>query len=106
MLLIGFSIFSHVIWSTTTSMTGVMAPIYIGIAQSLGFDVAKFCLPLAIMAAYALFLPFNTTGNLIFMQTGHYKSNDLLRASIPLGLAIWLAWVITALTWWRVIGLV
>jgi anion transporter len=106
MLLIGFSIFSHAIWSTTTSMTGVMAPIYIGIAQSLGYDVAKFCLPLAIMAAYALFLPFNTTGNMIFMQTGHYKSNDLLRASIPLGIAIWIAWIITALTWWRVIGLV
>jgi anion transporter len=105
MLLIGFSIFSHVIWSTTTSMTGVMAPIYIGIAQSLGFDIARFCLPLAIMMAYALFLPFNTTGNLIFMQTGHYKSNDLLRAAIPIGIGIWLAWIITALTWWKWIGL-
>ena len=40
MLLIGFSIFSHFIWAATTTMTGVMAPIYIGIAQSLGVDVA------------------------------------------------------------------
>ncbi len=83
MLLIGFSIFSHFIWAATTTMTGVMAPIYIGIAQSLGFDVAKFCLPLAIMMAYALFLPFNTTGNMIFMQTGHYKPNDLLQGIHP-----------------------
>ena len=105
MLLIGFSIFSHFIWAATTTMTGVMAPIYIGIAQSLGFDVARFCLPLAIMMAYALFLPFNTTGNMIFMQTGHYKPNDLLRASIPIGFMIWAAWIITALTWWRLIGL-
>ena len=105
MLLIGFTIFSHVIWSTTTTMTGVMAPIYIGIAQSLGFDVAKFCLPLAIMIGYALFLPFNTTGNMIFMQTGHYKPNDLLRASIPIGFITWAAWIVTALTWWKLIGL-
>ena len=57
------------------------------------------------MMAYALFLPFNTTGNMIFMQTGHYKPNDLLRASIPIGFMIWAAWIITALTWWRLIGL-
>ena len=105
MLLIGFSIFSHCIWSTTTTMTGVMAPIYIGIARTLGFDVAQFCLPLAIMMAYALFFPFNTTGNLIFMETGHFKPNDLLKSSVPFGFIIWIAWFITALTWWRVIGL-
>jgi anion transporter len=105
MLLIGFTIFSHVIWSTTTTMTGVMAPIYIGLAQSLGFDVARFCLPLAFMVGYALFLPFNTTGNMIFMQTGHYKPNDLLKASIPIGLMTWAAWIVTALTWWKLIGL-
>ncbi|MGA2962503.1 MAG: DASS family sodium-coupled anion symporter, partial [Candidatus Korobacteraceae bacterium] len=78
MLLIGFTIFSHVWWSTTTSMTGVMAPIYIGIAQSMGYDVAKFCLPLAIMVAYALFLPFNTNGNMIMLNTGYFSANDLL----------------------------
>jgi anion transporter len=105
MLLIGFTIFSHVIWSTTTTMTGVMAPIYIGLAQSLGFDVARFCLPLAFMVGYALFLPFNTTGNMIFMQTGHYKPNDLLKASIPIGLMTWAVWIVTALTWWKLIGL-
>ena len=69
-------------------MTGVMAPIYIGIAQSLGFDVARFCVPLAFMMAYAFFLPFNTTGNLIFMETGHFKPNDLLKSSVPFGFCL------------------
>jgi anion transporter len=105
MLLIGFTIFSHVWWSTTTSMTGVMAPIYIGIAQSMGYDVAKFCVPLAFMVAYALFLPFNTNGNMIMMNTGYFSANELLKSSIPIGIIVWLAWIITALTWWRFIGL-
>jgi anion transporter len=106
MLLIGFTIFSHIWWSTTTSMTGVMAPIYIGIAQSMGYDVARFCLPLAIMVAYALFLPFNTNGNMIMLNTGYYSANDLLKSSIPVGIMVWIAWIVTALTWWRFIGLV
>ena len=106
MLLIGFTIFSHIWWSTTTSMTGVMAPIYIGIAQSMGYDVARFCLPLAIMVAYALFLPFNTNGNMIMMNTGYYTANDLLKSAIPVGIMVWIAWIVTALTWWRFIGLI
>jgi solute carrier family 13 (sodium-dependent dicarboxylate transporter), member 2/3/5 len=106
MLLIGFTIFSHMCWSTTTSMTGVMAPIYVSIAQSMGFDVAKFCLPLAIMMAYALFFPFNTNGNIILLGTGYFTPNDLLKSSLPIGIVVWVAWLITALTWWRLIGLV
>ena len=104
--LIGFTIFSHMWWSTTTSMTGVMAPIYVSIAQSMGFDVAKFCLPLAIMMAYALFFPFNTNGNIIMLGTGYFTPNDLLKSSLPIGIVVWVAWLITALTWWRLIGLV
>ena len=105
MLLIGFTIFSHVWWSTTTSMTGVMAPIYIGIAQSMGYDVARFCVPLAFMVAYALFFPFNTNGNMIMLNTKYFSANDLLRSSVPIGVLVWLAWIVTALTWWRFIGL-
>lgn len=104
-LLIGFTIFSHIVWSTTTAMAGVMLPIYVGIAQALGFDVARFCLPLAIMIGYALFLPFNTMGNIIFLGTGFYTVSDQLKASLILGLIIWGMWIVTALTWWKVIGL-
>jgi len=104
-ILIGFSIFSHAIWSTTTAMTGVMIPIYIGLAQTLGFDVVSFVMPLAIMMAYALFLPFNTMGNIIFFGAGHYTVTEQIKSSIVLGLIIWGLWIVTAFTWWRVIGL-
>lgn len=105
-ILIGFSIFSHVIWSTTTAMAGVMIPIYIGLAQAMGFDVVSFVLPLAIMMAYALFLPFNTMGNIILFGTGYYTVTEQIKTSVILGLIIWALWIVTAYTWWPLIGLI
>lgn len=104
-ILIGFSIFSHMIWSTTTAMTGVMIPIYVGLAQAMGFPIVAFCMPLAIMMAYALFLPFNTMGNIIMFGTGYYTVIEQLKTSFILGFIIWGLWIITAFTWWKWIGL-
>jgi len=104
-ILIGFSIFSHIIWSTTTAMTGVMIPIYIGLAQTLGFNVVAFVLPLAIMMSYAFHLPFNTMGNIIWYGKGFYTVPEQLKSSIYVGLICWGLWTITAFTYWRVIGL-
>jgi anion transporter len=104
-ILIGFSIFSHVIWSTTTAMTGVMIPIYVGLAQAMSFPIIPFVLPLAIMMAYALFLPFNTMGNIILFGTGYYTVVDQLKTSVILGFIIWGLWIVTAFTWWKWIGL-
>lgn len=104
-ILIGFSIFSHVIWSTTTAMCGVMIPIYVGLAQAMGFPIIAFCMPLAIMMAYALFLPFNTMGNIILFGTGYYTVPEQLKSSIALGFIIWGLWIVTAFTWWKWIGL-
>ncbi|MDR3591042.1 MAG: DASS family sodium-coupled anion symporter [Negativicutes bacterium] len=104
-LLIGFTIFSHVVWSTTTAMAGVMIPIYIGLAQVMGFNIVSFVLPLAIMMAYALFLPFNTMGNIILFGTGYYTVTEQVKSSVILGMIIWGLWIVTAFTWWRVIGL-
>ncbi len=104
-ILIGFSIFSHMIWSTTTAMTGVMIPIYVGLAQAMGFPIVAFCMPLAIMMAYALFLPFNTMGNIIMFGTGYYTVIEQLKTSIILGFIMWGLWIVTAFTWWKWIGL-
>lgn len=104
-ILIGFSIFSHAIWSTTTAMAGVMIPIYVGMAQVMGFNVVSFVLPQAIMMAYALFLPFNTMGNIIMFGTGYYSMTDQIKSSVILGFIIWGLWIVTAFTWWKWIGL-
>ena len=104
--LMGFTIFSHVIWSTTTAMAGVMIPIYIGLAQTFGFPIAGFVLPQAILMGYALFLPFNTMGNIIMFGAGYYTVSEQLKAAMAVGLFAWLAWAVTALVWFPVIGLI
>ena len=104
-ILMGFTIFSHAIWSTTTAMTGVMIPIYIGIAQALKLDVIGFTLPMAILMAYALFFPFNTMGNIIVFGAGYYSVENQIKSSVLVGIGSWILWILTALTWWRFIGL-
>jgi sodium-dependent dicarboxylate transporter 2/3/5 len=103
-IMLGFTIFSHVIWSTTTAMMGVMVPIYIGMAQAMQFDVVQFVLPLSIVMAYAFFLPFNTMGNIIMFGANYYTINDQVKSSILVGLASWILWSVTILTWWKVVG--
>jgi len=105
LVLMGFTIFSHIIWSTTTAMAGVMIPIHIGIAQACGFDVVQFVLPMVIMLGYALCLPFNTMGNIILFGTGYFTVTEQFRAGLIISLIIWIMWIITALVWWPIIGL-
>lgn len=104
-VLMGFTIFSHAIWSTTTAMAGVMIPIYIGIAQALKLDIIGFTLPMAILMAYALFFPFNTMGNIIMFGAGYYSVENQIKSSVLVGMGSWILWILTALTWWRFVGL-
>lgn len=103
-IMLGFTIFSHVIWSTTTAMMGVMVPIYIGLAQAMHFDIVQFVLPLSIVMAYAFFLPFNTMGNIIMFGANYYTVGDQVKSSIVVGLVSWGLWVATVLTWWKMVG--
>ncbi|HIU16824.1 MAG TPA: DASS family sodium-coupled anion symporter [Candidatus Avidesulfovibrio excrementigallinarum] len=103
--LMGFTIFSHIIWSTTTAMAGVMIPIYIGLAQTFGFPIVGFVLPLAILMGYALFLPFNTMGNIIMYGAGYFTVPEQLKSSFAVGLMAWIVWTVMALVWFPLIGL-
>lgn len=103
--LMGFTIFSHIIWSTTTAMAGVMIPIYIGLAQSFGFPIVGFVLPQAILMGYALFLPFNTMGNIIMFGAGYYTVTEQLKASFAVGLLAWIVWAVAAVVWFPMIGM-
>lgn len=104
-ILMGFTIFSHIIWSTTTAMAGVMIPIYIGMAKAFGFPIVAFVLPQAILISYAFFLPFNTMGNIIMFGTGYYTVTEQLKSACGLGLVAWALWALTAVVWFPVIGL-
>jgi di/tricarboxylate transporter len=61
---------------------------------------------MAILMAYARFFPFNTMGNIIIFGGGYHTVENQIKSSVLLGLASWILWAVTALTWWRFIGLV
>jgi di/tricarboxylate transporter len=82
-----------------------MIPIYIGMATAFNFPVVGFVLPQAILMGYALFLPFNTMGNLIMFGAGYYTVTEQLRSSLAVGLMAWILWAITAVVWFPLIGL-
>lgn len=105
-IMMGFSIFSHCIWSTTTAMAGVMIPIYISMAQTMGFNIVAFVLPQAILMGYALFLPFNTMGNIIMYGSGYFTVTEQIKTSVAVGLFAWLIWALAAVVWFPIIGLV
>lgn len=67
--------------------------------------MAGFVLPQAILMGYALFLPFNTMGNIIMFGAGYYTVSDQLKAAFAVGLFAWAAWALTAVAWFPIIGL-
>lgn len=103
--LMGFTIFSHMFWSTTTAMCGVMIPIYIGIAQTFNFPVVSFVLPQAFLIGYAFFFPFNTQGNIIMMGPGYHSTADLFRSGLVVGFAAWALWALAAIFYFPIVGL-
>jgi len=44
-------------------------------------------------------------GNIIFLGTGYYTVSEQLKSALILGAIIWGMWIITAFTWWKIIGL-
>jgi solute carrier family 13 (sodium-dependent dicarboxylate transporter), member 2/3/5 len=103
--LMGLTIFSHMVWSTTTAMCGVMIPIYIGLAQTFGFSVVSFVLPQAFLMGYAFFFPFNTQSNIIMMGPGYHGTTDLFRSGVAVGLAAWALWALAAIFYFPLVGL-
>jgi len=57
------------------------------------------------LPSYALFLPFNTVGKVIYFASGSISVMDLMKAALIFGVVAYAGWIVTVLTWWRVIGL-
>jgi di/tricarboxylate transporter len=44
-------------------------------------------------------------GNIIIYGAGYYSVESQIKSSILVGLGSWILWAVTALTWWRFIGM-
>lgn len=104
-LTMGFAIFAHVIFSTSTATAAVLMPVVVSFARTQGWDITSFALPMAFLMPYALFFPFNTMPNIIIYGAGHYTVAEQAKTAFPIGLMAWAVFIVAALTWWRWLGL-
>lgn len=77
-----------------TSLTAIMVPLGILMAQSLGLNPRGVVMGIGIAASLAFCTPFGTGPNLLVWKPGSYEIKDYFRAGLPIVL---MAWVITAL---------
>lgn len=82
--------------------TVVMAPIAIGVAQSLNYGIDAFLMAIAVAASCAFKTPIGHQNNLLVMGAGGYKFHDYWRMGLPLQLIIILAAPPLLLRFWPV----
>lgn len=72
-----------------TSLTAILVPISILVAQSAGIDPRGAVMAVAIAASAAFCTPFGTGPNLLVWEIGGYEIRDYFRIGFPLALIFW-----------------
>lgn len=67
-----------------TSLTAIMVPVGILVAEAAGIDPAGVVMAIAIAASVALATPFGTGPNLLVWEAGGFKVKDYARVGLPL----------------------
>lgn len=71
-----------------TSLTAIMVPVGILVAEAAGIDPAGVVMAIAIAASVALATPFGTGPNLLVWEAGGFKVKDYARVGLPLTLLL------------------
>lgn len=75
-----------------TSLTAIMVPIGILMAQSLNLNPRGVVMAIAIAASLAFCTPFGTGPNLLIWKPGNYEIKDYFRVGLPI---VTMAWLVT-----------
>lgn len=71
-----------------TSLTAIMVPVGILVAEAAGIDPAGVVMAIAIAASIAFATPFGTGPNLLVWEAGGFKVKDYTRVGLPLTLLL------------------
>lgn len=77
-----------------TSLTAIMVPLGILMAQSLGLNPRGVVMAIAIAASLAFCTPFGTGPNLLVWKPGNYEIKDYFKVGLPI---VTTSWLVTAL---------
>lgn len=72
-----------------TSLTAILVPMGILVAQSAGLDPRGAVMAIAISASAALCTPFGTGPNLLVWEAGGYDFKDYMKVGAPLAVIFW-----------------
>src|SRR5256886_2029276 len=84
---------------------GGLLPVALGIAQQFGIDPRVMAPAVALPAGLAFTLPVGTPGNAIAYSSGYLRLRDMLVPGFVLVAVAWLAFNLTAVYYWPLIGL-
>lgn len=104
-IIIVFSMYAHVFFTSKTMRSIVMIPIIIAIAQQLGFDPVSLALPAAFTLTWVITLPTNAKPNLILYSTGQFSISDNLKYGLTVATIGVIVMIIAGFTWFRWIGI-
>ncbi len=104
-IIIAFSMYAHLFFTSKTMRSIVMIPIIIAIAQQLGFDPVSLALPAAFTLTWVITLPTNAKPNLILYSTGQFSISDNLKYGLTVATIGVIVMIIAGFTWFRWLGI-
>ena len=88
-----------------SAVVALLMPVALGIAQQFGIDPRVMAPAVALPAGLAFTLPVGTPGNAIAYSSGYLRLRDMLVPGFVLVAIAWVAFNLTAVYYWPLIGL-
>jgi len=104
-IVIVFSMYAHLFFTSKTMRSIVMIPIIIAIAQQLGFNPVSLALPAAFTLTWVITLPTNAKPNLILYSTGQFSISNNLKYGLTVATIGTVIMIIAGFTWFRWLGI-
>ena len=88
-----------------SAVVALLMPVALGIAQQFGIDPRVMAPAVALPSGLAFTLPVGTPGNAIAYSSGYLRLRDMLVPGFVLVAIAWLAFNLTAVYYWPLIGI-
>lgn len=105
LIVIAFSMYAHLFFTSKTMRAIIMIPIIIAMAQQLGFNPVSLALPAAFTLTWVITLPTNAKPNLILYSTGQFTISQNLKYGLTMVTIGTLVMFVAGFTWFRWMGI-
>ena len=104
-LVVVFSMFLHVAFTSTTVYATVVVPLAVSLGQLRGLSVSLVALPVAYLTPIAVILPVNTIPNIVFYKAGHFSQKQIVAYGLVTSLVCAILVLTVGLPYWGMLGL-